>query len=102
MSRVQNRAIPDRYNASELLDRNLEAGRGGKTAIRWGDQERTYAEVHAASCRAGRALLAMGCAPGDRVLLVLDDRPVTPSVFLGAIRAGLVPIPVNPLYGADE
>ena len=30
----------------------------------------------------------------------MDDNPGFPAVFLGAMRIGAVPVPVNPLYGA--
>lgn len=89
--------MADLLNASTLLDRNLEAGRGGRVAIRWEDREVTYAEVLAQAAAAGRALAALGAGRGDRVLMVMDDSPSFPAVFLGAMRAGAVPVPVNPM-----
>jgi benzoate-CoA ligase family protein len=94
--------IPERYNASLLLDRNLEAGRRDKAAILCGDETLTYGEVFARACGAGAALRDLGIARGERVLLVMDDNPWFPAVFLGAMRIGAVPVPVNPLYGADD
>lgn len=94
--------IPERYNASLLLDSNLEAGRGGKVAIHWADAEVTYSELFDRMCKSGRALAELGVNPGDRVLMVLDDRPEFPTIFLGAIRAGAVPVPVNPLYDPED
>ena len=32
----------------------------------------------------------------------MDDCPSFPAAFLGALRIGVVPVPVNPLYGPDE
>ena len=32
----------------------------------------------------------------------MDDNPGFPAAFLGAMRIGAVPVPVNPLYGADD
>jgi benzoate-CoA ligase family protein len=89
-------------NASTLLDANLAAGRGEKLAISCGDETVTYAELYARACGAGSALRALGVGTGDRVLLVADDCAGLPAVFLGAIRIGAVPVPVNPLYTADE
>jgi benzoate-CoA ligase family protein len=94
--------IPKRYNASLLLDRNLEAGRRDKAAILWGDETLTYGEVFARACGAGAALRELGVARGERVLLVMDDNPGFPAAFLGAMRIGAVPVPVNPLYGPDD
>lgn len=93
--------VPDRYNVSVLLDRNLEAGRGGKVAIYAGTDEVTYAELFDRACRMAGGLRSLGVGRGDRVLLVLDDTAAFPVSFLGAIRAGAVPVPVAPLYRAD-
>jgi benzoate-CoA ligase family protein len=95
---------PDRYNVSTLLDRNLEAGRGAKVAILGGDDQDqvTYERLLADACAAGRALRALGIQPEQRVLLVLDDSPAFLAAFLGAIRAGIVPVPLNPLFKADD
>jgi benzoate-CoA ligase len=87
--------VPERYNVSTLLDRNLEAGRGDKVVIRCEDREVTYAGLLDLSCRAGRALQALGVAPEQRVLMIMDDTPSWPAVFLGAIRIGAVPVPVS-------
>ena len=91
-----------RYNVSTVLDRNLEAGRGGNVAVRSGDAQLTYERLLADACAAGRALRALGLQREQRVLLVLDDTPAFPAVFLGAIRAGLVPVPLNPLFKPDD
>jgi benzoate-CoA ligase family protein len=99
---VPTATIPERYNASLLLDRNLEAGRRDKAAILCGDATLTYGEVFARACGAGAALRDLGVERGERVLLVMDDNPWFPAVFLGAMRIGAVPVPVNPLYGADD
>jgi benzoate-CoA ligase family protein len=94
--------LPLRYNVSTLLDRNLEAGWGGNVAVRSGDDEVTYERLLADACAAGRALRALGVQREQRVLLVLDDTAAFPAAFLGAIRAGVVPVPLNPLYKPDD
>jgi benzoate-CoA ligase family protein len=94
--------IPERYNASLLLDHNLEAGRGDKTAILCRDEAVTYAELFARACGVGATLRDLGVGRGERVLLVMDDCPWFPAAFLGAMRVGAVPVPVNPLYGPDD
>jgi benzoate-CoA ligase family protein len=94
--------IPDRYNASLLLDQNLEAGREDKPAILCADEAVTYSELFARACGVGAALRDLGIGEGERVLLIMDDCPWFPAAFLGAMRIGAVPVPVNPLYGADD
>jgi benzoate-CoA ligase family protein len=94
--------IPERYNASLLLDHNLEAGREATTAILCGDEAVTYSELFARACGVGATLRDLGIGPGERVLLVMDDCPWFPAAFLGAMRIGAVPVSVNPLYGPDD
>src|SRR5512134_2742285 len=95
-------AATDLYNASALLDAHLAAGRAEKVAISCGEERVTYGELYGRACGAGAFLRDLGVEPGDRVLLVMDDCPDFPAVFLGAIRIGAVPVPVNPLYSAGE
>jgi benzoate-CoA ligase family protein len=94
--------IPERYNASLLLDDNLTAGRGGKIAIYCGDEELTYDALFDRACRFAALLRAIGVGRGERVLIALDDCPWFPAAFLGAMRAGAVPIPLNPFYRTDD
>jgi benzoate-CoA ligase family protein len=90
------------YNASTLLDANLAAGRGEKVAISCGDEQVTYAELYGRVCAVGSLLRELDVDAGERVLLVMDDCVDFPAVFLGAIRVGAVPVPVNPLYTGEE
>ena len=82
---------PERFNVGTLVDRNLEAGRGDKVALRCEGAELTYAQLHDRVCRAGNALRALGVRREQRVLMILDDTPAFPAVFLGAIRIGASP-----------
>jgi len=95
-------SIPERYNASLLLDENLDAGRGDKVAIHGGDEHVTYAELFARACRFTSLLRGIGVDRGKRVLVVLDDCPWLPAAFLGTMRAGAVPIPANPYYRKED
>lgn len=90
------------YNASTALDANLEAGRGARTALYFGDERITYEALHKGVCAMGRALRAWGVARENRVLMILSDTPVFPITFFGAMRIGAVPAPVNPLYKASD
>ena len=89
--------LPQRYNAAaDLLDGNLEAGRGDQIAIRTTDGAAlTYAEVAAAADRSGSALRELGVEIENRVLMALLDGPEFAATFFGAIKLGAVPIPVN-------
>jgi benzoate-CoA ligase family protein len=93
---------PDRLNVSLLLDRNLDAGRGDKPALVGETGTLTYAELARLTARAAALLSELGIAREHRLLMVLDDSPVFHATFLGAIRIGAVPIPVNPMDRADN
>lgn len=95
-------SVSERYNASTLLDANLAAGRGAKTALICGEDRLTYEELLARVNRMGRALLRLGVRSGERVILVLGDTPIFPVAFFGAMRIGAVPCPVNPLFKGDD
>src|SRR3954449_11401169 len=82
-------------NSGTLVDRRLEAGHGDKVAIRCAGEEKTYAQRHGRICAAGTLLKELGLGREDRVLMVLDDTPTFPSLFLGAMRTGVVPAPVS-------
>src|ERR1700761_8945518 len=89
-------------NSGTLVDRNLEAGRGAKVAVRCAGAELTYAQLHDRVCRAGNALRELGVGREDRVLMILDDTFAFPTVFLGAMRMGAVPVPVSFLDTLDN
>lgn len=93
--------VPARYNASQVLYQNLRAGRGDRIVVVGPAGKRSYRELAEDAARWGNALLSLGLARGDRVLLLLDDTPVYPAAFFGAIRAGLVPILLNILTPPD-
>jgi benzoate-CoA ligase family protein len=90
------------YNASVLLDRNLEAGRGDKIAVHWAGGAVTYSELHGLACAAGQRFEELGIRREERILLPLDDSPAMMAAFWGAIRIGAVPVPVNPLLQRSE
>src|SRR5215203_3236258 len=89
--------IAEWYNASVLVDGNLEAGRADKVAIYCGDEEVTYGALARHISRFGHALRALGVDREDRVLLMLNDTPSFPTAFFAVMRIGAIPIPVNTL-----
>jgi benzoate-CoA ligase len=91
-------SIPRDYNAAvDLIGRNLKAGRGGKAAFRDDQGAYTYAELAERVDRAANALRGLGLEPEQRIMLCLLDGIDFPTLFLGAIKAGIVPIAVNTL-----
>jgi benzoate-CoA ligase len=95
--------IPEQFNAvTVFIDRHLAEGRGDRVALRWNDQAITYAQLAANVNRAGNALRNLGIRPEERVLLVMWDSPEFVYSFWGAIKVGMVPVPVNTFLRADE
>src|SRR5579859_4466228 len=95
--------LPERYNvAADLLERNLEAGRANKIAIHTADQTVTYGDLFKLTCGAAKALLDLGTAREERVLIAGFDSPGWVASFLGAIRIGAIPVPVIPVLQHSE
>jgi benzoate-CoA ligase family protein len=95
--------LPERYNVgADLLERNLTAGRGNKQAIASAARDLTYQELFNLACGAARALLDLGVRREERVLIVGYDSAGWVAAFLGAVRIGAVPVPVNPLLQRSE
>ena len=92
------------FNACHLfIDRHVDEGREGDTAIRTVQgEEVTYGELAAHVSRCGNALLGSGLGHGDRLLMIVRDAPEFFYLFWGAIRAGVVPVPLNVLLRADD
>jgi benzoate-CoA ligase len=93
---------PERVNVSRLLDHNLDAGRADKPAIVGEQGTLTYVDVARLTARTASLLRELGVAREHRVVMVLDDSPVFHATFLGAIRIGAVPVPVNPMDRTDN
>jgi benzoate-CoA ligase len=90
--------MPREYNAAhDLLERHRRAGRLGKLAYIDDRGSYTYGELLERVDRCGNALAGLGLQPEQRALLCLQDTFDFPTAFLGAIKAGIVPIAVNTL-----
>lgn len=91
------------YNAvTWLLDRNVDEGRGGKLAFTDTVSELTYGDLQKQSCRVANMLRRLGVRREERVAMIMLDTVDFPCVFLGAIRAGIVPVPLNTLLTSDQ
>jgi len=84
-----------------FVDRHIREGRGGATVFRDTWRSLSYAELADASCRFAGALRSAGVARERRIGLLLLDTVDFPIAFWGAIRAGVVPVPINTLLTHD-
>src|SRR5205085_3148402 len=91
------------YNAvTWLLDRNVEEGRGNKLAFDDTVSRLTYGELQRETGRAANMLRRLGVRREERVAMIMLDTVDFPLLFLGAIRAGIVPVPLNTLLTSDQ
>src|SRR4030095_3636794 len=88
--------LPRDYNAAvDLVGRN--AGRGGKIAYIDDAGSCTYAELAERVERAANALRALDLRREERIGIAMLDSADWVALFLGAIKAGVVPVAMNTL-----
>ena len=90
--------LPREYNAAvDLIGRNLAAGRGVKAAYIDDRGTTTYAQLAERVDRAANALRGLGLKREQRIAIVMLDSADWAALFLGAIKAGIVPVALNTL-----
>ncbi len=94
--------IPREYNAAvDLVERNLK-GRAAKVAYIDDAGSYTFADLAERVNRAANALVGLGVEREERVALALLDTIDFPAAFLGAIKAGIVPVALNTLLTTPD
>ena len=84
-----------------FVDRHLREGRGGRLAVADPWRSLTYVGLAEASGRFAAGLRAAGLERERRIALLMLDTVDFPVAFWGALRAGIVPVPINTLLPAD-
>ena len=90
------------------VDRHVEAGRGGATALLWEGNDPTeskiytYAELQAEVQKAGNALKNLGIVKGDRVCIYMQMIPELAIAMLACARIGAVHSIVFGAFTADS
>lgn len=88
---------------SRLCDvARVQPGFGDRIALSEGNARLSYVVLDRQIQVARGAYADLGLSPGDRVVLLLPTSIQFVIAYLGAHRAGLVVIPLNPLLGPDE
>ena len=85
-----------------FLDRHVAQGRGPHPAFIDPQRTLTYAQLAEASARFAGGLAAAGIGRERRLLMLMQDTVDFPIAFWGAIRAGVVPVPVNTLLTPEQ
>ncbi|WP_420569279.1 benzoate-CoA ligase family protein [Thalassovita sp.] len=90
--------------ANYFVDRHVAEGRADKVAFREADgakRDLTYGQLADQSARAAAAFAQAGINREERVALLVLDQLEMPVLFWGALKAGVVPIPLNTLLTAE-
>ena len=96
-------SIPRDYNAAhDLIERNLSAGRGARLAYIDDRGSYTYSDLAERVNRAANTLVSLGLGMESRIMLAHLDTIDFPAVFLGAIKAGVIPIAANTLLTSED
>ena len=91
------------YNAvTDLVDAQVARGLAEKIAFVDDERSLTYGELQARTCAFGSALHDIGVRPEERLGILLYDTVDFPVAFWGAVRAGIVALPLNTLLTAEQ
>ena len=85
-----------------FIDRHVREGRGERIVFIDETRTITYAGLHAETGRFAAGLRVADIRREARIALILLDSIEFPVVFWGALRAGVVPVPVNTMLPADQ
>lgn len=100
--------IPERFNMGvDCVDKHVEEGNGGRTALIWENDEGktarfTYSDMKTLTDKFGNVLKNLGFKKGDRFLIRLPNVPQFQIAFLGGVKIGAVPIPSSCMFKPHE
>ena len=97
--------VPADFNITEWACRRWSKERQ-RLALQWEDesgetQAWTYWDLQQAANRLSNSLRALGVARGDRVALMLPQRPETVVTYFACFQMGAVAVPLSFLFGPD-
>ncbi len=94
---------PEFNVAVSFIDRHLQEGRKDMVIIReTGGLEITYGQLAERVNQSGNVLKNLGLNSGDRMLMMVKDSAEFFYLFWGAIKAGIIPVPLNTLLRAKD
>ena len=95
--------FPRQYNAAnDLVDRNVCNGHGAKVAFTDGERTLTYAALQLATRKVANLLSDLKIKRETRIAMLMLDTVDFPTVFWGALRAGVVPVCLNTLLTSQQ
>src|SRR5687768_5580883 len=97
--------VPERYNIAQACCGQWAADRG-RFALYWEDESGAMAaysfwDIQVAANRLSNALAALGVQRGDRVALLLPQRPETAIAYIAIFQMGAIALPLSHLFGPE-
>jgi acetyl-CoA synthetase len=97
--------VPERYNMARACCGNWAQDRG-RFALYWEDESGamaayTYWDLQQAANRLSNALAGLGVKRGDRVAIILPQRPETAIAYIAVFQMGAIALPLSHLFGPD-
>src|SRR6266850_5593210 len=98
-------SVPQRYNIAQACCGQWAADRS-RFALYWEDEAGATAaysfwDIQVAANRLSNALAALGVKRGDRVAIILPQRPETAIAYIAIFQMGAVALPLSHLFGPD-
>jgi len=99
--------IPTRYNIGvDVIDKHVSAGHGSRPALIYesesGAIERfSFRDIARKSNQLANLLVAHDVGPGDRIAILLPQRPETAISHIAIYKAGMIAVPLFTLFGPD-
>ena len=97
--------VPARYNIAQACCGQWAADRS-RFALYWEDESGATAafsfwDIQLAANRLSNALAALGVQRGDRVALMLPQRPESAITYMALFQLGAIALPLSHLFGPD-
>jgi acetyl-CoA synthetase len=97
--------VPARYNMARICCGQWAADRS-RTALYWEDESGatatySFADIQVAANRLSNALAGLGVRRGDRVAIILPQRPETAIAYIAVFQMGAIALPLSHLFGPD-
>jgi 4-hydroxybenzoate-CoA ligase len=94
---------PRQYNVTrDLIDGNITKGFGDKPAFIDPQRSLTYGELQSETRKLANVLNGLGIKRESRIAMLMFDTVDYPTVFFGAMRAGVIPVCLNTLLTSDQ
>ena len=97
--------VPQRYNIARACCGQW-AGDASRPALYWEDESgavatHSFRDIQLAANRLSNALGALGVRRGDRVAIILPQRPETAIAYMAVFQMGAIALPLSHLFGPD-